>query len=74
MLSLPWNTLLGLVDDITPTATEAARTAADDRTPRRFKGLRLLLPGFGPAILSSVVGKGMESGPWDVFEFKECAS
>lgn len=34
----------------------------------------LLLPGFGPAILSSVVGKGMESGPWDVFEFKECAS
>jgi hypothetical protein len=34
----------------------------------------LLLPGFGPAILSSVVGKGMESAPWDVFEFKGCAS
>jgi hypothetical protein len=34
----------------------------------------LLLPGFGPAVLSSVVGKGMESGPWDVFEFKGCAS
>jgi hypothetical protein len=33
----------------------------------------LLLPGFGPAVLSSSVGKGMESGPWDVFEFKECA-
>ncbi|MBX9468460.1 MAG: hypothetical protein KL839_11720 [Rhizobium sp.] len=34
----------------------------------------LLLPGFGPAILSSAVGKGMESAPWDVFEFKGCAS
>ncbi|PYB74026.1 hypothetical protein [Rhizobium wuzhouense] len=34
----------------------------------------LLLPGFGPAVLSSPVGKGMESGPWDVFEFKGCAS
>jgi hypothetical protein len=34
----------------------------------------ILLPGFGPAILSSVVGKGMESPPWDVFEFKGCAS
>ena len=34
----------------------------------------ILLPGFGPAILSSVVGKGMESAPWDVFEFKGCAS
>ncbi|EKF61376.1 hypothetical protein QWE_02365 [Agrobacterium albertimagni AOL15] len=34
----------------------------------------LLLPGFGPAILSFVVGKGMESAPWDVFEFKGCAS
>ncbi|MCZ8177795.1 MAG: hypothetical protein O9309_02120 [Rhizobium sp.] len=34
----------------------------------------LLLPGFGPAILQSVVGKGMESAPWDVFEFKGCAS
>lgn len=34
----------------------------------------LLLPGFGPAILSSVVGKDMESAPWDVFEFKGCAS
>ena len=34
----------------------------------------LLLPGFGPAILSSAVGKGMDSAPWDVFEFKGCAS
>jgi hypothetical protein len=34
----------------------------------------LLLPGFGPAILSSSVGKGIESGPWDVFEFKGCTS
>jgi hypothetical protein len=34
----------------------------------------ILLPGFGPAILASVVGKDMESGPWDVFEFKGCAS
>lgn len=34
----------------------------------------LLLPGFGPAILSSAVGKGMNSAPWDVFEFKGCAS
>jgi hypothetical protein len=34
----------------------------------------LLLPGFGPAVLSSVVGKGIEGGPWDVFEFKGCAS
>ena len=32
----------------------------------------LLLPGFGPAVLSSAVGKAMESAPWDVFEFKEC--
>ncbi len=34
----------------------------------------LLLPGFGPSILSSAVGKGMNSAPWDVFEFKGCAS
>jgi hypothetical protein len=34
----------------------------------------LLLPGFGPAILSSAVGKDMEGAPWDVFEFKGCAS
>lgn len=34
----------------------------------------LLLPGFGPAILSSAVGKTMESTPWDVFEYKGCAS
>jgi hypothetical protein len=34
----------------------------------------LLLPGFGPSILSSAVGKGMETAPWDVFEFKGCAS
>jgi hypothetical protein len=34
----------------------------------------LLLPGFGPAVLASSVGKALASGPWDVFEFKECAS
>jgi len=34
----------------------------------------LLLPGFGPAVLSSPVGKGLEAGPWDVFSFKGCAS
>lgn len=34
----------------------------------------LLLPGFGPSILASAVGKDMESAPWDVFEFKGCAS
>ena len=34
----------------------------------------LLLPGFGPSILSSAVGKAMNSAPWDVFEFKGCAS
>lgn len=34
----------------------------------------ILLPGFGPAVQASVVGEGMESGPWDVFEFKGCAS
>jgi hypothetical protein len=34
----------------------------------------LLLPGFGPTILSSAVGKAMNSAPWDVFEFKGCAS
>ena len=34
----------------------------------------LLLPGFGPAVLSSSVGKGLEAGPWDVFEFKGCTS
>lgn len=34
----------------------------------------ILLPGFGPAILASVVGKDMETGPWDVFEFKGCAA
>lgn len=34
----------------------------------------LLLPGFGPSILSSAVGKAMNNAPWDVFEFKGCAS
>lgn len=34
----------------------------------------ILLPGFGPAVLSSVIGKGMEAAPWDVFEFKGCAA
>ena len=34
----------------------------------------LLLPGFGPAILSSAAGKALDAGPWDVFEFKQCAS
>lgn len=34
----------------------------------------LLLPGFGPSILSSAVDKAMNSAPWDVFEFKGCAS
>lgn len=34
----------------------------------------ILLPGFGPAVLASVVGKGMEAAPWDVFEFKGCAA
>ena len=32
----------------------------------------LLLPGFGPSVLASSAGKGLEAGPWDVFEFKEC--
>ncbi|THV22403.1 hypothetical protein [Peteryoungia ipomoeae] len=34
----------------------------------------LLLPGFGPAIMSSAAGKALDAGPWDVFEFKQCAS
>ncbi|MGL3607433.1 hypothetical protein ACSV9I_13035 [Rhizobium sp. G187] len=34
----------------------------------------LLLPGFGPAVLASSAGKALETGPWDVFEFKGCAS
>jgi hypothetical protein len=33
----------------------------------------LLLPGFGPAVMASPLGKGLKASPWDVFEFKECA-
>ncbi|EHS50487.1 hypothetical protein PDO_2441 [Rhizobium sp. PDO1-076] len=34
----------------------------------------LLLPGFGPAYAQSSFGKSLETAPWDVFEFKGCAS
>ncbi|UJW75217.1 hypothetical protein [Rhizobium sp. SL42] len=34
----------------------------------------LLLPGFGPAFAQSSLGKGLETAPWDIFEFKGCAS
>ena len=33
----------------------------------------LLLPGFGPAVMASSLGKDLTVSPWDVFEFKECA-
>lgn len=33
----------------------------------------LLLPGFGPAIMSSAMGKALQAAPWDVFEFKQCS-
>lgn len=33
----------------------------------------LILPGFGPAVSRSVLGKGLSGMPWDVFELKECA-
>ena len=33
----------------------------------------LLLPGFGPAVMASSLGKDLTASPWDVFEFKECA-
>lgn len=34
----------------------------------------LLLPGFGPAVMSSSLGKDLKASPWDVFDFKECAA
>jgi hypothetical protein len=34
----------------------------------------LLLPGFGPAVMASPLGKGLKASPWDVFDFKECAA
>ncbi|KQW28055.1 hypothetical protein ASE36_16525 [Rhizobium sp. Root274] len=34
----------------------------------------LLLPGFGPSVIASSAGKGLETSPWDVFEFKGCAA
>lgn len=34
----------------------------------------LLLPGFGPAVMASSLGKGLKAGPWDVFELKGCAA
>ncbi|MDH4439588.1 MAG: hypothetical protein QE284_04320 [Rhizobium sp.] len=34
----------------------------------------LLLPGFGPAVMASPLGKSLDAGPWDVFDFKECAA
>ncbi|MBC7151673.1 MAG: hypothetical protein H5U22_19995 [Rhizobium sp.] len=33
----------------------------------------LVLPGFGPAVSRSVLGKGLSGMSWDVFELKECA-
>lgn len=33
----------------------------------------VLLPGFGPAVIASSLGSDMETGPWDAFEFKQCA-
>ncbi|MBO3762468.1 hypothetical protein J5J10_00615 [Ciceribacter sp. L1K23] len=34
----------------------------------------ILLPGFGPAVMASRVEAGRDTAPWDVFEFKRCAS
>ncbi|PPJ45311.1 hypothetical protein C0075_05995 [Rhizobium sp. KAs_5_22] len=33
----------------------------------------LILPGFGPAVSRSVLGKDLSAMPWDIFELKECA-
>ncbi len=33
----------------------------------------LILPGFGPTVSRSVLGKDLDVVPWDVFELKECA-
>ncbi len=34
----------------------------------------LLLPGFGPAVMASSLGKSLKASPRDVFEFKGCAA